>query len=120
MAWAELFPDALGLELKDGVLTWNTALQIGMGDPPWVELMYDSANGWLGIRSANLATGLPVVKEPESSEYKLDSEDLLDDAGVPTDITVSASPPDSWRQATGGVGEELHFNKPAIYYLTLP
>ena len=120
MAWAELFPDALGLQLKNGVVKWNTALQMHMGDPPWVELMYDSANGWLGIRSANLPTGLPVIKDLAVGEYKIDSEALLDDAGVPIDITVNALPPDSWRQATGGVGEELHFNKPAIYYLTLP
>ena len=120
MAWVELFPATLELELENGVVKWNAALQIGMGDPPWVELMYDSANGWLGIRSANVATGMPVVREPESSEYRIDSEALLDDAGVPIDITVNALPPDSWRQATGGVGEELHFNKPATYYLTLP
>jgi len=122
MAWIELFPAATGLQLKNGVLKWNTALQVSMGDPLWVELMHDSANGQVGIRATNAATGLPVIKEPENGEYWIDSADLLDSAGVPIDITVNALPPEEWRQVVAGGGPVPNdwFGYQTIYYLELP
>ena len=122
MAWVELFPTPTELQLNNGVVKWNTALQITMGDPEWVELMHDSANGRLGIRATYASTGLPVVKEPEGSEYWVDSELLLDAAGVPIDITVSAAPPEQWRQSEAGSGATPNewFGSGTIYYLELP
>ena len=122
MTWHELFPATRELTLKDGVIKWNTALHIAMGDPPWVELMHDPDNGWVGIRSANSPTGLPVIDEPEGGEFKLDSKDLLDAAGIATDITVSASPPNQ-SQATIDTSPDhtaAYAARHPVYYVELP
>jgi hypothetical protein len=102
------------------VIKWNTALQLQMGDPAWVDLMWDASAKTLGIRAINSATGIPIVKEPEGSEYYLDSYDALDAAGVPVDITVGGAP-DSWIQSTSlGPGTSVWFGYLTIYYITLP
>jgi hypothetical protein len=122
MPWVELFPATAELTLKNGVLSWNTALHISMGDPPWVELLHDAANGWVGIRSANSATGLPVIDEPEAGEFKIDSYDLLDAAGVPVAITVSASPPNTSQAVvpTSPDQSPAYSARHPVYYVELP
>lgn len=121
MAWEELLPPAAELELKNGVVKWNVALHLLMGHPQWVDLMWNADQNQLGIRAVNSATGLCVIEEQEGSEFKLDSESILDDAGVPTDITVSAEP-DTWVQTNAGPGPgpATWFGYNTIYYLTLP
>ena len=122
MAWVELTLPTASLSVDtDGVIQWNSGLQLLMGDPVWVDLMWDAAENRMGVRAVNSPTGIPVVKEPEGSEYKLDSEDLVADAGITVDENVEAEP-DTWQQveAGGGATPATWFGYDTIYYITLP
>lgn len=118
MPFIELLPPTAELSLRaDGVIEWNTALQLAMGDPTWVDLMWDSANRYLGIRAVNSATGIPVSKEPQSGEYRVDSNDILTSAGISVDDTASAEP-ETWYQTELNTGAWFGYNP--IHYITLP
>ena len=84
MAWAELEPGVAQLTIKDtGVVEWNTSLQITMGDPKWVQLLWDSSERWLGVRGwRNSAHGFIVNVDEDAGEFKIDSEAVLDGAGA--------------------------------------
>lgn len=119
MSWVEIQLPAIELNIQNGVVKWNSALQLMMSDPKWVELMWDAVANTLGIRATYAATGIPVVEEPEGSEYKIDSQAALSAAGITTG-SASGSP-SSWRQETAsGSGDPKWFNYNPIYYLTLP
>jgi hypothetical protein len=120
MSWVELTTPAAELELKsNGEITWNTRLQILLGDPEWVDVMWDSANRHLGIRSNNSPNGLPIVAEPESNEFKLDSAAVLTAANISVANNVSAEP-DQWIQSNAADGWADWFSYPPIFYITLP
>ena len=121
MTWVEIDLPAPELTAKDdGVVEWNSALQLLMGDPNWVDLMYNAADNTLGVRGVNSATGFPVVAEPEGSEYKIDSAAAIDAAGITISETTTAEP-EKWHQTqAGGPGEIGWFGYNPIYYITLP
>ena len=123
MPWVEVTSGTPELTFTDdGVLKWNTALQLLMGDPKWVDIMryLTGTKSQIGIRAVNSPTGLPVIAEPEGSEYKLDSPAILAAAGISVAVTVTGEP-DSWQQTTApGTGSSQWFGYQPIYYLTLP
>lgn len=123
MAWTELTPATAELSLKTtGVIEWNTRLQLAMGDPDWVNLMWDAGNRELGIRAVNSPTGQPVAKEPETGEFRIDSAEILNRAGISVAENVSAEP-ETWYNPTAPPTidpEASGFGYNAIYYITLP
>ena len=93
MPWEEQNTGTPELILRvDGILEWNTALQRALGDPHWVDLMWDVANQRLGIRNISAATGLPVSAEPQRGEYTIDSAANLTAAGISVAENLAAEP----------------------------
>ena len=125
MAWAELEPSAAELTIRDtGVVEWNTSLQIVMGDPKWVQLMWDSARRWLGVRGwVNSPHGFIVNVDEDAGEFKIDSEAVLSGAGITIAETQSGEP-ETWLdpEPEPGILADPQFGYPyqPIYYLTLP
>lgn len=116
MGWTEITAGAPELTLNtNGLLEWNTALQIQLGNPTWVNLMWDPDERRLGLRGVYAQQGLPVYAEPDKSEYKIDSPDLLTAAGITVDQTVSAAPD----QYPGDHIEDSAISN-TIFYITLP
>ncbi len=116
MPWVEISTGTPELTFKDdGAIEWNTSLQLLMGAPTWVELMYNAAQHKLGIRTVNAPSGFPVVAEPEGSQYKIDSAAALDAAGVSVDDTVSAVPESYYANTMNHLTGYQR-----TYYLTLP
>jgi hypothetical protein len=120
MPWTELDLGTAELALKDdGSMEWNAALQQKMGDPAWVEIMWDATQRWLGIRAVNAATGVPIEKEPKTGEYSIDSAAILTAAAISVDETVSDEPQKYLRTVAEGITDPL-FGTNAIYYITVP
>lgn len=120
MPWEELPLGAQDLGLTaNGKIGWNSALQLAMGDPAWVDVMWDAAERTLGIRAVNSPTGIPITKNPSTSTYTIDTPDILTAASISVEETYSAEP-ESWVEtdAGGGWAEWFAFNP--IYYITLP
>lgn len=118
MPFIELIAPNANLALKaDGTLEWNTALQLIMGDPVWVDLMWDEATRQLGIRAVNSPTGIPVYKEPETGEYRVDSAEILAAANI-TVATTTEAEPEMWYQQNLHEGQWFGYNP--IYYITIP
>jgi hypothetical protein len=118
MPWLDVSLPTWELELADGVVKWNTALQLAMGDPAWVDLLWDAEARTIGIRAVNAPLGIPVVKEPSGSEYKLDSSESLEAVGVPVDVTVRGEP--SVFKPTVFPSGWLPGDRETIYYLAVP
>ena len=121
MTWIDLPLGTQELALNaDGSMEWNAALQLAMGDPAWVDVMWDATQRTLGIRAVNSATGIPVYKEPKAGEYSIATAAILNTAGISVDAPYAAEP-DRWIQSSaGGGGLEPWFGFNAIYYITLP
>jgi len=116
MGWTEITTGTPQLTLTNtGLLEWNTALQIKLGNPAWVNLMWDPVERRLGLRGVYAMDGLPVCAEPDKSEYKIDSSGPLTAAGVSVDQTVSAEPD----QYPGDHIEDWAISN-TIFYITLP
>lgn len=103
----------------NGSLEWNTALQLTMGDPTWIDIMWDSEDRLLGIRAVNSPTGFPVEKEPKSGEYTVPSRPVLSAYDITIPEKVSG-PPEVWTQDQGAGYGPLWFGHNIIYYLTVP
>lgn len=120
MSWVEIALPSTELAFRaNGKIAWNSALQLMMGDPAWVDLMWDAAERTLGIRAVNSPTGFPVSPEPEGSEYMIDSADALDAAGISVDENVSGAP-ESWQETKAGTGWNEWFGYNPIHYITIP
>jgi hypothetical protein len=122
MAWAELETAARELTIKDtGVVEWNTSLQITMGDPKWIQLMWDSSERWLGVRGVNSPHGFIVNVDEEAGEFKIDSADALSGAGISIAQTQSGEP-EKWVDLDTGIPTDPLFGYPyqPIYYLSIP
>jgi hypothetical protein len=120
MPWVELDTGVPELILRtDGVLEWNTALQRALGDPQWVDLMWDATERWLGVRGVSAATGLSVSAEPRTGEYRIDSAAALAAVGVSVAENLAAEP-DSWVQDEAGAGWAEWFGYNPIYYIVIP
>jgi hypothetical protein len=118
MPFVELAAITANLAVKqDGTIEWNTALQLTMGDPVWVDLMWDASERRLGIRAVNSATGIPVYKEAEAGEYRVDSQEILEANGITVDEKIDGEP-EKWYQITQAEGDWFGYNP--IYYITLP
>ena len=66
MAWQELDLGAKELVVEgQRHYGWNAPCSLAMGDPAWVDIMWDASERYLGIRAVNAATGVPVDKEPK-------------------------------------------------------
>ncbi|GAI49227.1 unnamed protein product, partial [marine sediment metagenome] len=117
MPWTEISTGTAQLTFTNtGLVEWNTALQLKMGAPTWVELMCNVADGTLGIRAVNSPSGFPIVAEPEGSEYKIDSVAALEAAGISVANTITVEP-ESWYQPTApGTGPSVWFGHEPIYY----
>ena len=116
MPWTEITAGTPELTFKtNGLLEWNTALQILLSDPSWVNLMWDPDERHLGVRGVCFMQGLPVYSEKDKGEYKIDSSDLPNEAGISVNETLSAEP----TKATEPIrtGEFAYF---PIYHITLP
>jgi hypothetical protein len=122
MAWAEVEPGAAELTIKDtGVVEWNTRLQSVMGDPGWIQLMWDSAERWLGVRPLNVPHGFAVNKDEEEGEFKLDTADALAAAGISITSTISGEPTKFYdSEAEVPVDPLFGYPYAPIYYLTVP
>ena len=119
MAWTLISTgDAELTLLANGSVEWNTALQAALGDPKWVDLLWEPDERWLGVRVNYITEGLPVYSELDNGEFKIDSGDILDEAGVSVDDNYSAVPV---RTAAPLVGSEgaLYSAEP-VWYITLP
>ncbi len=120
MPWVELNQTTPKLTLHTtGKLTWNTALQLRLGDPKWVDLMWNAETRQLGIRNVRSVTGLPVAAEPEQSDYKIDSSDILTEAGISVEENLVAEP-ETWQQTNAGTGWDEWFGYNPIYHITVP
>jgi len=119
MAWAEIStaPPLLTLG-SNGQVSWNNALQILLGDPKWVDLMWDNNTSRLGIRQSNVPDGLPVIAEPEGLEWKIASTNALTAAGISVPNNVEATP-EQWVQSNAEAGWAEWFGYPTIYYITI-
>jgi len=122
MAWAEVEPGTAELTIQDsGVIEWNMRLQSVMGDPGWVQLMWDSAERWLGVRPLNVSHGFPVGKEQQSGEFKIDSADALDAAGIVIADTLSGEPVKFYEtEAEIPVDPLFGYPYAPVYYLVVP
>ena len=117
MSWIELSPPAASLSLRaDGIIEWNTAFQVLLGNPEWVRLVWDGTERRLGVYHMARDAGFAVYAEPESGEYRIDSTSALDAAGVSTVGNYSETPAQLWVYD----GSYLSHERPSIYYLTLP
>lgn len=121
MSWLEIQVGTAQLSLrKSGNFIWNTALQLQMGGPAWVEVMHDSAAGTVGIRAVNAPHGFPVVSDAVNDQYKIGSGTAITAAGISVDPALTAEPA-TWVQTTApGSGPSEWFGHQPIYYLTLP
>jgi hypothetical protein len=120
MAWVDLPLGNKELSINtNGTIEWNAALQLAMGDPAWVDVMWDAIERTLGIRAVNAPLGVPVYKEPKSGEYSIDSADILTAAGITVAETLNGEP-DSWVETDAGGGWAEWFGFNPIYYLTVP
>jgi hypothetical protein len=95
MPWLDVSLPTWELELADGVVKWNTALQLAMGDPAWVDLLWDAEARTIGIRAVNAPLG-----------------------GVPVDVTVRGEP--SVFKPTVFPSGWLPGDRETIYYLAVP
>lgn len=120
MAWQELTLGAQELALNaNGAMEWNAALQLAMGDPAWVDIMWDEGERKLGLRPVNAPAGLPISKEPKTGEYTIDSASILATEGISVAENYAAEP-ETWAQTDAGTGWEEGFGLNPIYYITLP
>jgi hypothetical protein len=120
MSWEDLPLGANNLEIKaDGEIKWNAALQLAMGDPAWVDVMWDASARTLGIRAVNAPLGVPVYKETQTGEYSVNSAAILAAAGVTIGDDL-AGEPESWVETNSGGGLAQWFGFNPIYYLTVP
>ena len=116
MAWQELVPPSAELSLKtSGVVEWNTALQVLLGNPKWVGLVWDSSSRWLGIHRRDQDAGFPVYCEPESGEFRIDSADALNAVGVSVASNHAASPTE-WTND----GSYRPHGRPSVFFVTIP
>lgn len=114
MPWSELTTGTPQLTLKaTGKVEWNIALQILLGNPSWVQLMWDTDTNRLGIRGIYAQMGWPVEVLPEESVYKIHCADALDAAGVPVDDDVSGEPM-KWTGVDDWIPDQ------PTYYINLP
>ena len=121
MSWTELPLGPLELGLRaDGVIEWNAALQLAMGDPTWVDVMWDATANTLGIRAVNAATGIPIYKEPDKGEYTLFTTAILATAGISVATNYTAEPSTWTETAVPGGQSPTWTGYQPIYYVTLP
>jgi len=118
MPWVEIPTAPAQLALNNrGQLSWNTTLQVLLGDPKWVDLMWESNTRCLGIRKNNAPGGLLV--SAQGNEFKINSAAALTAAGISVAETVQATPQE-WIQVTANTGWAEWFGYPPIFYITLP
>ena len=119
MAWTLIATGEAELTLaKNGGVEWNAALQGMLGDPEWVDLLWEPDERWLGIRCNYVTEGFPVDGKPDKGEFKVDSGDMLDEAGVSVDEKYSAVPVRTAEPVVGTEGA-LYSAEP-VWYITLP
>ena len=122
MSWEQVTTATERMEVTvDGVVKWNTGMQLLLSDAKWVTVFWDSAERRLGIRAASAITGVPVIAEPESSEWWIDSGDMLDDAGIVVGSSVEAAPT-KWYQADATAPVDPLYGYPyqSIFYVVVP
>ena len=119
MAWTVLDPSEPELKLKtNGVIEWNMAFQAQLADPKWVRVLWDSDTRRLGVRANYITEGFPVYSELDHGEFKIDSGDTLDAAGVSVDSNYADTPT---RLSDPLVGSEgALYNPEPVWYITLP
>ena len=119
MAWTLIATGEAELTLaKNGGVEWNAALQGMLGDPEWVDLLWEPAERWLGVRCNYVTDGWPVYSELDNGEFKVDSGDALDEAGVSVDENYSAVPVKTAEPVLGPDG--ALYNPEPVWYITVP
>ena len=87
--WTKVSLEPAELTLHStGGLTWNTALQLEMNSPRWIDIMWDAATNRLGIRPMTKEVGFPVIED--EGEYKALSAGALNLADISVDENVSS------------------------------
>ena len=119
MAWVllEATTPELGL-LANGSIEWNSVLQAKLGDPVWVRLLWDAEARQLGVRINYISEGFPVYSELDKGEYKIDSADVMEAAGISVEDNYSAEPVRTSEPVVGP--DAALYNPEPVWYITLP
>lgn len=119
MAWALVSTGDAMMGLRaNGSLEWNMALQAVLGDPKWVDVLWDSDERYLGLRCNYVTEGFPVHCQPDEGTFKVDSADILDDAGISVDSGYKAVVVRTDEPVLGSDG--ALYNPEPVWYITLP
>jgi hypothetical protein len=72
---------------KNGRIAWNQGTQNVLGNPTFVELLYDDVHRMLGVRavSEENTESFPVYKSPKQNTWGIHAKGALDTVGVMVD-----------------------------------
>ncbi len=119
MAWTKITAGEPELTFSDeGILEWNTALQVLLGSPEWVDLLWEPDDRKLGLRCNYISEGFPVYAELDQGEFQIDSAEALGKAGVSVEETFADTPVRMPAPLVGFEGA-LYSSEP-VWYITIP